>query len=152
MFSALRRAAMVLAACAALTADLPLMLWLVSSAFNVDWTASLGLSIAIAVAVLGTCGAASALHHLVCDLRADKDDRGRLSCARLPAGSTAVLIATALLTILIAVLMCVRVYIEGKLSGVEELAVLLAVELMHRYELLRLRTQRDRGRPGAEDH
>lgn len=139
MFPALRR--------------LILTLWLVLLAFNVDWTAPLGLSlpIAIAVAMLGTCGAASALHHLVCDLRADKDNRGRRSCARLPAGSIAVLIATAL-TILIAVLMCVRVYIEGKLSGVEEMAVLLAIELIHRYALLQLRTQRDRGKPGAEDH
>jgi hypothetical protein len=100
--------------------------------------------------MLSSCGVASALHHLVCDLRAHQDDRGRLSCARLPAGSIAVLITTVLLTILIAVLMCVRVYIEGKLSGVEEMAVLLAIELIHRYALPRLRTQRDRGRPGLE--
>lgn len=109
--------------------DFPIMLWLASSVFNVDWSDPLGLPLAISVviSVLATGGAAAALFHLGHDQRENKDDRRQLTWSKMSAGAKISLVAAIALVLLIAVVMFVRVYSEGVLSGLDGLAVLLAV-------------------------
>ena len=65
--------------------DLPIMLWLASSVFNVDWSDPLGLRlmISIVVALLGTAGSAWVLYHIGHNRREDKTDQRRLDWRRL---------------------------------------------------------------------
>src|SRR4051794_32811451 len=64
--------------------DLPVMLWLVSSVFNVDWSDPVGLPLVISVVVslLGTAGAAWVLHHMGHNRREYKNDRRGQELAR----------------------------------------------------------------------
>ncbi|SFW70826.1 hypothetical protein [Amycolatopsis australiensis] len=109
--------------------DLPIMLWLATSVFNVDWADPFGLPLAISVviSVLATGGAASALHHLGHNLRQHKNDQRQLRWASLSAGSKLSLGTVGLLVGLMGVLMFVRISTEGLLSGATDLAVLMAV-------------------------
>jgi hypothetical protein len=109
--------------------DLPIMLWLASSVFNVDWGDPLGLPLAISVviSVLATGGAAAALHHLGHNQRQHKNHRRQLVWAELTTGAKLSLVTVGLLVGLMGVVMFVRVYTEGVLSGLSDLAVLLAV-------------------------
>ena len=109
--------------------DLPIMLWLAASVFNVDWTQPLGvpLLISVVVSALATGGAASALHHLGRNLRQYKNKRRQLVWAELSMGAKGSLIAVGLLVGLMGIVMFVRVETEGALSGLDELSVLLAV-------------------------
>ena len=109
--------------------DFPIMLWLSSSVFNVDWADPLGLPLAISVVIsmLGTAGAAWTLHHLGYNRRETKNDKRQLDWSGMTAGPKTSMAAVALLIALIAVVMFVRVYTEGALSGLNELALLLAV-------------------------
>ncbi|HEX3784098.1 MAG TPA: hypothetical protein VHX38_30955 [Pseudonocardiaceae bacterium] len=109
--------------------DLPIMLWLASSVFNVDWTNPVGLPllISVVVSVLATGGAAVALHHLGHNQRQHKNKRRQLDWAELSVGAKANLVTVGLLVGLMGVVMFVRVDTEGVLSGLDELATLLAV-------------------------
>ncbi|MGH3915431.1 MAG: hypothetical protein ACRDTC_18790 [Pseudonocardiaceae bacterium] len=109
--------------------DLPIMLWLVSSVFNVDWGNPLGLPlvISVVVSILATGGAATALYHLGHDLRQHKNHRRQLGMTQLTIGSKISLAAVTLLVGLIAAVMFVRVWTEGMLSGLDSLARLLAL-------------------------
>jgi hypothetical protein len=109
--------------------DLPIMLWLASSVFNVDWAAPLGLPLVISfvVSVLATGGSAAALHHLGHNQRQYKNERRQLEWSRLSTGGRMSLVAAGLLVTLMGVVMFVRMYTEGVLSGLSDLAVLLAV-------------------------
>jgi hypothetical protein len=109
--------------------DLPIMLWLASSVFNVDWANPFGLPlvISVVVSVLATGGAATALHHLGHNQRQHKNHRRQLSWAELSAGAKVSLGTVGLLVALMGVVMFVRVYTEGVLSGFDDLAALLAV-------------------------
>ncbi|WP_326568714.1 hypothetical protein VSH64_44385 [Amycolatopsis rhabdoformis] len=109
--------------------DLPIMLWLASSVFNVDWTDPLGLPLAISVviSILATGGAATALHHLGHNQRQHKNHRRQLVWRDLTPGAKFSLATVGLLVALMGVVMFVRVYTEGVLSGLSDLAVLLAV-------------------------
>lgn len=109
--------------------DFPIMLWLVSSVFNVNWAAPGGLPLAISVVVslLSTGGAAAALHHLGHDLRQHKNHRRQLDRRQLTTGSVVSLAAVTVLVALIAVVMFVRVWSEGVLSGLADLALVLAL-------------------------
>ncbi|MGD9525982.1 hypothetical protein [Pseudonocardia sp.] len=108
--------------------DLPIMLWLAAAVFNVDWSAPIGLPLAISIVVslLATAGSAAALHHIGHDLREHKSDTGKLAWRELSTGAVLAVLAVALLVPLVAVVMFVRVYTEGVLSGLTGLAVLLA--------------------------
>ncbi|WP_181770970.1 hypothetical protein [Amycolatopsis pittospori] len=123
------RAAKVLTLLGLVVIDFPVMLWLASSVFNVDWTNPLGLQLVISVviSVLATGGAAAALYHLGHDQRENKDDRRRLTWRTLSRGSKLSMLAAVVLMGLIAAVMFVRVYTEGELSGLTSLAFLLAV-------------------------
>jgi hypothetical protein len=109
--------------------DLPIMLWLSSSVFNVDWAAPLDLPLAISlvISLLGTAGAAWTLHHLGHNRRENKTDNRQINWSRMSVGAKTSMAGVALLIALIAVVMFVRVYTEGVLSGLAELALLLAV-------------------------
>jgi hypothetical protein len=109
--------------------DLPVMLWLVSSVFNVDWTDPVGLPLVISVVVslLGTAGAAWVLHHMGHNRREDKNDRRELDWSRLSLAGRVSLIGVASLVLLISVVMFLRVFTEGELSGLNGLAVFLSV-------------------------
>ena len=109
--------------------DLPVMLWLVSSVFNVDWTDPVGLPLVISVVVslLGTAGAAWVLHHMGRNRREHKNDRRELDWSRLSLAGRISLIGVAALVLLISVVMFLRVFTEGELSGLSGLAVFLAV-------------------------
>jgi hypothetical protein len=109
--------------------DLPIMVWLASSVFNVDWMHPVGLPLVISlvVSVLATGGAASALQHIGHALRPHKNDRRQLAWAELTVGTKLTLCAVGVLTGLMGVVMFVRVETEGVLSGLNELATLLAV-------------------------
>lgn len=108
--------------------DFPIMTWVSSSIFNVDWNApsSVRLLFAVATAVLATLAAATVLHHLGHELREQKTDNRGLAWSQLRARSRAILITVAVLVLLVALLMFVRVRIEGVLSGLEAVATLLA--------------------------
>lgn len=123
------RSAKVLTLLGLVVIDFPVMLWLASSVFNVDWTNPLGLQlvISIVISVLATGGAATALYHLGHDQRENKDDRRRLNWRQLSRGSKLSMLAAVVLVALIAAVMFVRVYTEGELSGLRSLAFLLAV-------------------------
>jgi hypothetical protein len=109
--------------------DFPIMLWVASSIFNVDWGDPLGLPLVISavISLLVTGGSASALYHLGHNLRDNKNDRGGLDWATLSVGSKLSLIASTLLVTLISVVMLLRVYTEAILSGVGDLALPLAL-------------------------
>jgi hypothetical protein len=109
--------------------DLPVMLWLVSSVFNVDWSDPVGLPLVISVVVslLGTAGAAWVLHHMGHNRREYKNDRRELDWSRLSLAGRVSLIGVATLVLLISVVMFLRVFTEGQLSGLNGLAVFLAV-------------------------
>jgi hypothetical protein len=109
--------------------DFPIMLWLATSVFNVDWAAPLGLPlvISIVISVLATGGAASALHHLGHNQRQHKNDQRQLNWTSLTAGAKLSLVTVGLLVGLMGVLMFVRISTEGLLSGADDLAVLMAV-------------------------
>jgi len=109
--------------------DLPIMLWLASSVFNVDWAAPLGLPLVISVviSVLATVGAATALHHLGHNQRQHKNHRRQLEWGKLSTGAKLSLLTVGLLVGLMGVVMFVRVSTEGLLSGMNGLAVLMAV-------------------------
>ena len=109
--------------------DFPVMLWLVSSVFNVDWADPIGLPLMISVvlSVLGTAGAAWVLYHMGHNRRDDKDDRRRLNWFRMSMAGKVSLAGVGTLVTLISVVMFVRVFTEGLLSGLSSLALLLAV-------------------------
>lgn len=109
--------------------DFPVMLWLTSSVFNVDWSDPLGLPLAISIviSVLGTGGAAWALYHLGHNRRESKNDRRQLAWSGLSGGAKVSLVGVGALVVLIGVVMFVRVFTEGVLSGLNDLALLLAV-------------------------
>ncbi len=109
--------------------DLPIMLWLAASVFNVDWSAPFGLPlvISVVVSVLATGGAATALHHLGHNQRQHKNDHRQLDWRRLSTGAKLSLVTVGVLVGLMGVVMFVRVWTEGVLSGMDDLAVLIAV-------------------------
>lgn len=109
--------------------DLPIMLWLAGSVFNVDWSAPLGLPlvISVVVSVLATVGAATALQHLGHNQRQHKNDRRQLDWRRLSTGAKLSLVTVGVLVGLMGVVMFARVWTEGVLSGMGDLAVLMAV-------------------------
>jgi hypothetical protein len=109
--------------------DFPIMLWLASSVFNVDWGDPLGLQLLIStvVSLLATGGSAAALYHLGHNLRDSKNYHGGLSWNALSFGSKLSLIGVTLLVSLISVVMLLRVYSEGILSGISDLAFPLAL-------------------------
>lgn len=109
--------------------DLPIMLWLASSVFNVNWDDPLGLPLAISVVVsiLTTGGAAAALYHLGYDQRQNKDYRRQLDNAALTLGSKISLVAVAVLILLISIVAFYRIWTEGVFSGLSRLALLLAL-------------------------
>ena len=109
--------------------DLPIMLWLASSVFNVDWAAPVGLPllISVVISVLATGGAAIALHHLGHNQRQHKNHRRQLEWSRLSTGAKLSLLTVGLLVGLMGVVMFVRVSTEGLLSGMNGLALLMAV-------------------------
>jgi hypothetical protein len=109
--------------------DLPIMLWLASSVFNVDWSDPIGLPLAISIviSVLATGGAATALHHLGHNQRQHKNFKRQLDWVKLSMGSKLSLVTVGLLVGLMGVVMFVRVYTEGVLSGMNDLAALMAV-------------------------
>ncbi len=109
--------------------DFPIMLWLASSVFNVDWGDPLGLPLAISVVVsiLTTGGAAAALHHVGYDQRQNKNYRRQLDKAALTLGAKISLVAVAVLILLISMVAFYRVWEEGVLSGLNRLALLLAL-------------------------
>ncbi|SEB45589.1 hypothetical protein SAMN04489727_1894 [Amycolatopsis tolypomycina] len=123
------RLARVLTLLTVVVVDLPIMLWLASSLFNIDWSNPVGLPLAISVviSVLATGGAATALHYLGHNLRQNKNHRRQLDWAKVSSGSKLSLATIGLLAGLRGVVMFVRVYAEGVLSGMNGLAVLLAV-------------------------
>jgi uncharacterized membrane protein len=109
--------------------DFPVMLWLVSSVFNVDWARPVGLRLAISVvlSVLATAGAAWVLYHMGHIRRDDKNDRRELDWPEMSVPARVSLVGVALLVVLVSVLMFVRVFTEGVLSGLSGLALLLSV-------------------------
>jgi len=109
--------------------DFPLMLWLASSLFNVDWSDPIGLPLAVSlvVSLLGTAGAAWMLHLLGRNRREHKDDRRQMEWSAMSAGAKASVLGVGLLITLIASVMFERVYAEAVLSGLEGLALLMAV-------------------------
>jgi len=109
--------------------DLPIMLWLAGSLFNVDWTAPVGLPllISVVISVLATGGAATALHHLGHNQRQHKNHRRQLEWSKLSTGAKLSLLTVGLLVGLMGVVMFVRVSTEGLLSGMNGLALLMAV-------------------------
>lgn len=108
--------------------DLPIMLWLVASVFNVDWAAPWGMPLAVStvLAVLATTGTAAALHHIGHELRDHKTDERRLERRGLPLSARLGVLAVTLLVVAVAAVMFVRVRTEGAMSGLDGLAVLLA--------------------------
>jgi hypothetical protein len=109
--------------------DFPVMLWLVSSVFNVDWAHPVGLRLVISVvlSVLATTGAAWVLYHMGHIRRDDKNDRRELDWREMSVLGRVSLVGVALLVILVSVVMFVRVFTEGVLSGLSGLALLLSV-------------------------
>jgi hypothetical protein len=109
--------------------DFPVMLWLVSSVFNVDWAhpAGLRLVISVVLSVLATAGAAWVLYHMGHIRRDDKNDRRELNWREMSVPAWVSLVGVALLVILVSVVMFVRVFTEGVLSGLNGLALLLSV-------------------------
>ncbi len=109
--------------------DFPIMLWLASSVFNVDWGDPLGLPLAISVviSILTTGGAAAALYHVGYDQRQNKNYRRQLDKAALTLGAKISLVAVAVLILLISMVAFYRVWEEGVLSGLNRLALLLAL-------------------------
>jgi hypothetical protein len=109
--------------------DFPIMLWACSSVFNVDWTDPWGVRLlfSVAAAVLATLASAAALHHLGRELREHKTEGRGLAWRTLPARSKGVVITVMLLVVLVALLMFARVYTEGVLSGLQAIALLLAI-------------------------
>lgn len=108
--------------------DYPLMLWVASSVFNVNWADPWGLPllISIVVATIATGLAAFTLHHLGREHREHKNDKGQLVWKTLSTGSRVTLIVVALLITAIAVVSFERVYSEGISSGLTGLALGLA--------------------------
>jgi hypothetical protein len=119
----------VLTLLAVTVVDLPIMLWLASSVFNVDWADPVGLPLAISIVIslLATGGAATALHHLGHNQRQHKNHDRQLVWAKLSTGGKVSLVTVGLLAVLMGVVMFVRVYTEGVLSGLNDLAVLMAI-------------------------
>ncbi|RBY83026.1 hypothetical protein DQ238_03290 [Geodermatophilus sp. TF02-6] len=109
--------------------DFPVMLWLVSSVFNVDWAHPVGLRLVISVvlSVLATAGAAWVLYHVGHIRRDDKNDRREPDWREMSVPARVSLVGVALLVILVSVVMFVRVFTEGVLSGLSGLALLLSV-------------------------
>ncbi len=109
--------------------DLPVMLWLVSAVFNVDWSHPVGvpLVMSLVISVLATAGAAAILYHMGHIYRQDKNDRRELDWSRMSRLSKIVLVAVIALVVLVALGMFARVFIEGELSGFSGLGLLLAV-------------------------
>lgn len=123
------RLAKALAVIVVVIIDFPIMLWLAGSVFNVNWDDPLGLPLAISVVVsiLTTGGAAAALYHLGHDQRQNKSYRRQLDTAALTLGSKISLAAVTVLILLIAVVAFYRIWTEGMLSGLDRLALLLAL-------------------------
>jgi len=123
------RLATALALSVVVIIDFPIMLWLAASVFNVYWADPLGLPLAISVVVsiLTTGGAAAALYHLGHDQRQNKNYRRQLDTAALTLGSKISLAAVAVLILLIALVAFYRIWTEGVLSGLDRLALLLAL-------------------------
>jgi hypothetical protein len=132
--------------------DLPIMLWLASSVFNVDWTAPLGLPllISVVISVLATVGAATALHHLGHNQRQHKNHRRQLEWGKLSTGAKLSLLTVGLLVGLMGVVMFVRVSTEGLLSGMDGLALLMAVLVA--LVMVVCRRRWCSGRPSATAH
>jgi hypothetical protein len=109
--------------------DFPIMLWACSSVFNVDWADPWGVRLlfSFAASVLATLAAATALYHLGHELREHKTDGRGLLWRALPVRPKVVLATVVILVVLVALLMFARVYTEGVLSGLQGLALLLAL-------------------------
>jgi protein-S-isoprenylcysteine O-methyltransferase Ste14 len=109
--------------------DYPVMLFVTGSVFDVNWSDPWGmpLAISIVISLLATAGAAWTLHHIGHSLRDDKTHDGRLVWRRLSRGARASLVGAVVLVLLIGIVMFLRVYTEGVLSGMSDLAVLLAL-------------------------
>jgi cell division protein FtsB len=97
--------------------------------FNVDWSHPAGLRLVISVVLsfLGTAGAAWVLFHMGHIRRESKNDRRELDWPRMSGPAKVSLIGVGALVVLISVVMFVRVFSEGVLSGLNGLALLLAV-------------------------
>ncbi len=123
------RLAKALAVIVVVIVDFPIMLWLASLVFNVNWDDPLRLPLAISVVVsiLATGGAAAALYHLGHDQRQNKNYRRQLDKTALTLGSKISLVAVAVLILLISMVAFYRVWTEGMLSGLSRLALLLAL-------------------------
>jgi protein-S-isoprenylcysteine O-methyltransferase Ste14 len=109
--------------------DFPVMLWLVSAVFNVDWAHPVGLRLVISIvlSLLATAGAAWVLYHMGHIRRDDKNDRRELDWPNMSRTARISLIMVAALVILVSIVMFVRVFTEGELSGLSGLALMLAV-------------------------
>lgn len=88
---------------------------------------NLPLIISIVVSVLATGGAAAALYHLGDEQRQNKDHRRHLDVNQLTIGSKISLVGVGLLSLLISTVAFYRIWTEGRLSGLDQLALLLAV-------------------------
>ena len=84
------------------------------------------LALSFVVAVLTTGGATLALYHIGHDQRQNKNHRRHLEMARLTVGSKISLFAVTVLILAIAGVAFYRVWVEGQLSGLDDLALLLA--------------------------
>ena len=85
------------------------------------------LALSFVVAVLTTGGATLALYHIGHDQRQNKNHRRHLEMARLTIGSKISLFAVTALILAIAGVAFYRVWVEGQLSGLDDLALLLAL-------------------------
>lgn len=108
--------------------DYPLMLWVASSVFNVNWADPwrLPLLISFVVATIATGLTAFVLTHLGREHREHKNDQGQLVWKTLSKGSRVTLIVVALIITGVAVVSFERVYSEGISSGSTGLALGLA--------------------------
>lgn len=87
----------------------------------------LALLISIVVSLLITAGAAAALHHVGCDHRQYKDHERHLDTNKMPKTSKAGLALVGLLVLGVAGVAFYRVWSEGRMSGLDNLALLLAL-------------------------
>jgi hypothetical protein len=86
----------------------------------------IALALSFVVAVLTTGGATVALYHIGEDQRQNKNHRRHLDMAELTVGSKVSLLGVTVLVLSMAGVAFYRVWVEGQISGLEELALLLA--------------------------
>lgn len=118
-----------IAAVAALAAiDFPLMLWLTSSVFNVDWTRGLGQAAGLSIifAGLATAGVAGMLLTLGLDQRRNKDQLGNWRLPSVSAGTWLILASVAAVVILVGL---VATSIAWSVLALDGIAKLVAAAL-----------------------